>query len=501
MAQKPTPAMDLEEFRRRGHEMVDFMADYYKRIESFSVQAQVEPGYLKSLLPDAAPAQGESWESIMEDVNTKIMPGVTHWLSPNFFAYFPAQTSFPSILADMLCSTLNVVGFNWVCSPACTELETIVLDWLAKALQLPEDFLSKGKGGGVIQGTASEAVVVSVLAGKSKALSKLKTLHGDSYSEQQLHSDTASLVAYCSDQAHSCIKKAFMVAGFAPSQLRVLTTYREDDFSMRPAALQAAMEEDVKAGKVPFFVAATVGTTSTLAVDPISELGPIARTHDVWFHIDAAYAGSACLLPEYRHLINGVEFADAFNFNPHKWMFVGFDCSAYFIKNRSYLLDALSITPEYLRNKASESGEVIDYRDWQIPLGRRFRSLKLWFTLRSYGIEKIQEEIRYHCQLANYFEKLVRSDSRFELVTPKSLTLVCFRVNVGETEEKKNELSKKLLEAVNATTKIFFVHTIVGGIYTLRIPCGAANQTTRHLDQAWTVIVQETDKLLNGADA
>ncbi|KAI6673489.1 hypothetical protein NL676_001395 [Syzygium grande] len=454
--------------------MVDFIADYYKSIESFPVLSQVEPGYLGKLLPDSAPDHPESLQQVLEDVQAKIFPGVTHWQSPNYFAYYPSNSSIAGFMGEMLSAGLNIVGFSWITSPAATELEMIVLDWLAKLLNLPDDFLSTGPGGGVIQGTASEAVLVVLLAAREKFLARIGK------------SSLNKLVVYSSDQTHSALQKACQIGGIYPENCR-----------------------DISAGLVPFLLCATVGTTSSTAVDPLPALAKVAKRNGMWFHIDAAYAGSACICPEYRPYIDGVEEADSFNMNAHKWFLTNFDCSALWIKDRKVLIQALSTNPEFLKNKASQANMVLDYRDWQIPLGRRFRSLKLWMVLRLYGVQNLQQYIRNHIELARQFEDLVSQDPRFELRMPKSLTnlytlspprifsLVCFRLLSPDNDgDKGNKLNRDLLDTVNSTGKIFISHTVLSGTYILRFAVGAPLTEERHVNEAWKVLQDEASKLL-----
>eukprot|EP00163_Fabomonas_tropica_P013522 TRINITY_DN2503_c0_g1_i4.p1 TRINITY_DN2503_c0_g1~~TRINITY_DN2503_c0_g1_i4.p1 ORF type:complete len:502 (+),score=105.31 TRINITY_DN2503_c0_g1_i4:141-1508(+) len=450
-------------------------------MEERPVQAQVEPGYLRPLIPDTAPEDSDSWESIKGDIERVIMPGVTHWQHPNFFAYFPANASFPAMVADMLSGAINCIGFSWVCSPACTELETVMMDWLAKILKLPDVFLSSGKGGGVIQGTASEAVIVCILAARDRALRRLQA-EDESKSKGEL---TSKLVAYMSDQTHSSVQKGCMIAGV---QFRALVT--GDYLTVTPAILQAALDEDRAKGLIPFFLCSTVGTTAACAMDDIPSIGPMANENNLWLHVDAAYAGSACVCPEYRPMINGVEFADSFNFNLHKWLLVNFDCSVLWVRNRSDLLDALSITPEYLRNRASESGLVTDYKDWQLPLGRRFRSLKIWFMLRAYGVKGLQNHIRNHIHLASLFEELVRSDDRFEVVFPRKLSLVCFRL------KGSNDLNAALNAAIEGSHSIFIIHAKMHDQYILRFVPVSEFCEERHIHAAWNIIVEHATKVL-----
>ncbi|KAK3405169.1 hypothetical protein EUGRSUZ_K01418 [Eucalyptus grandis] len=441
--------MDAEQLRESAHRMVDFIADYYKSIESFPVLSQVEPGYLRKLLPDSAPDHPESLQQVLEDVQAKILPGVTHWQSPNYFAYYPSNSSIAGFMGEMLSAGLNIVGFSWITSPAATELEIIVLDWLAKLLNLPDDFLSTGPGGGVIQGTASEAVLVVLLAARDKFLSRIGK------------SSLDKLVVYSSDQTHSALQKACQIGGIYPENCRVLKTDASTNYALSPDLLNEVISQDISTGLVPFLLCATVGTTSSTAVDPLPALATVAKRNGMWFHIDAAYAGSACICPEYRPYIDGVEEADSFNMNAHKWFLTNFDCSALWIKDRKALIQALSTNPEFLKNKASQANMVVDYRDWQIPLGRRFRSLKLWMVLRLYGVQNLQQYIRNHIELARQFEDLVIQDPRFEVVTPRIFSLVCFRLLSPDNDgDKGNKLNRDLLDTVNSTGKIFISHTV-----------------------------------------
>src|SRR5581483_9614026 len=404
--------MSPEEFRKHGHEVVDWIADYYAKIESFPVQSRVVPGQVRASLPPHPPERGESFDNILRDVDKLILPGITHWQSPNFFGFFPANSSGPGILGDLLSSGLAVQGMLWSTSPACTELETHVLDWLVPMLGLPERFLSTSTGGGVIQDTASSSSLCALLAGRERATQ---------YASNKSGCD-GRLTAYTSTQAHSSIEKAMKIAGIGTDNLRLIDV--DERFAMRPDALGRGIEEDKRAGKVPCFVTATFGTTSSNAMDPLREIGAICRQHGIWFHVDGAMSGTAALCPEFRHFQDGIELADSYCFNPHKWMFTNFDCDCFWVADRKALLQTLSILPEYLRNKASESGAVIDYRDWHIQLGRRFRSLKLWFVIRHYGIEGLQYQVREHVRLAQEFAGWIGNDSRFELAAPVPLNLV-----------------------------------------------------------------------------
>ena len=475
--------MTSEEFRRYGHAVIDWIADYQSHVESFPVLSQAKPGQIRASLPERPPERGEPFEAMLKDVEKIILPGVTHWQSPNFFAYFPCNASGPGILGDLLSSGLGVQGMLWSTSPACTELETHVLDWLVPMLGLPKKFLSSNTGGGVIQDTASSAALCALLAARERATN---------YTSNQKGCD-GRIVAYASTQTHSSLQKAAMIAGIGSSNLRLIEV--DENFAMRPAALAKQIEADQRAGLVPCFVCATVGTTSSNGMDPVAEIAEVCRRHNLWLHVDAAMSGSAMLCPEFRHLQNGVEFADSYNFNPHKWMFTNFDCNCFWVADRKALINTLSILPEYLRNQATESGAVIDYRDWHVQLGRRFRSLKLWFVIRHYGVEGLQYHIREHVRLAQQFTGLVRDDKHFELAAPVPLNLVCFRHKGGD------ELNQTIMDRLNRSGDLFLTHTKLNGKLTLRLCVGQTNTQARHVENAWKRICEEAEKVSTTAPA
>jgi len=398
------------------------------------------------------------------------MPGITHWQSPNFYAFFPSNNSGPSILGDLLSSGIGVQGMLWATSPACTELETLVLDWLVEMLGLPSVFLSTGKGGGVIQDTASSATLSALLAAREKATNN----------EMNEEGCDRSLVCYTSSHAHSSLEKAVKIAGIGRKNLRLIEV--DADFAMRPEMLRQTIEADIKAGKKPFFVMATVGSTSSNALDPLAEIGAICHEFGLWFHVDSAMAGTAALCPEFRFIQKGVELADSYVFNPHKWMFTNFDCSVFYVADRASLINAFSIMPEYLRNQGTASGQVFDYRDWHIQLGRRFRSLKLWMVIRYYGVEGLQHHIRRHVELAQMFRSWVEADSRFELMAPSPLNLVCFRLKSGD------EANESLMNRLNQSGKMYFTHTKLEGKYTLRMCIGQSHTEEEHIRHAWEQI-------------
>jgi aromatic-L-amino-acid decarboxylase len=469
--------MDPDAFREHGHAVVDWIADYYKRIESFPVLSQVKPGEIRASLPAEAPQHGEAFESILGDVEKLILPGVTHWQSPNFFAFFNSNTSGPSILGDLLSSGLGVQGMLWATSPACTELETLVLDWLVPALGLPEKFLSTKTGGGVIQDTASSAILCALLAARERATNFQSNRSGV----------PDGLCAYASTQAHSSTEKAMGIAGIGRDNLRLIPT--DEHFAMDANALASAMQNDRCAGLTPFFICATVGTTSSHANDPVPQIGPICQKFGAWLHVDSAMSGTAALCPEFRYLHDGIQYADSYCFNPHKWMFTNFDCDCFYVADRAALIRTMSILPEYLRNQATASGAVIDYRDWQIPLGRRFRSLKLWFVLRHYGIKGLQFHVREHVRLAQQFAGWVREDDRFELAAPAPLNLICFRLKSGD------EANQRLMDALNRSGDLYLTHTKLNDRVTLRLCVGQTNTTKRHVQNAWRRIQEEAGKL------
>ena len=462
--------MSPDEFRKWGKKTVDWIADYYENIESYPVLSQVQPNDIRSLLPSSPPESGESFDDIFEDINKIILPGITHWQSPNFFAFFPANTSGPAILGEMISAGLGVQGMLWATSPACTELETHVMDWLVEGMGLPEKFKSSSTGGGVIQDSASSATLSALLAArerKTKFQSNEKGCDG-------------RLVVYGSSQTHSSLEKAVKIAGMGLDQLRLIEV--DDKFALNPESLENQIEADRQAGLIPCFVCATIGTTSSNAMDPIPRIGRICRESELWLHVDGAMSGTAALCPEFRHLIEGLEMADSYCFNPHKWMFTNFDCDCFYVADRAVLIKTLSVLPEYLKNEATESGAVIDYRDWQIPLGRRFRSLKLWFVIRHYGLAGLRHHIREHVAMAQEFVDWIEESDDFEIAAPAPLNLVCFRHKDGDT------VNRKLMDRLNESGQIYFTHTTLNDKFTLRFSIGQTQTKRQHLKQAWELI-------------
>lgn len=461
--------LTLNEFRQYGHQLVDWMADYYANIEKYPVKSQVKPREIFDRLPDQAPEPGESMAQILADFQDIIFPGLSHWQSPSFFAYFPANSSYPSILAEMLTAGLAGQCMIWETSPAAAELEEKVLGWLKKMLGLPSAW------DGVIQDTASTATLVALLTAREK------------YSNYQINEQGlagfSGLRIYCSTETHSSIEKAVKIAGFGKQNLVKIAV--DDHLRLDPVRLQAEIEQDLSLGLKPLAVVATLGTTGTTAVDPLPAIAAICARYNLWLHIDAAFAGTALLLPEFRWMIAGIDQADSFVFNPHKWMFTNFDCSAYFIKDRAALIRTQTILPEYL--KTQTQGLVNDYRDWGIQLGRRFRALKLWFVIRSFGQEGLRTRIRSHLQLAEQLERKIQSQNQFELMAPRLFNLVCFRWRPENVQEPDaiDRLNKELLHQLNRSGRLYMTHTRVRGMFTLRWVIGQTYVEQRHIDQAW----------------
>ena len=477
MDNKHSIHMTIDEFKNNAYKVIDWIADYYKNVDSFPVLSQAAPGDIRSQLPDHPPEDGETFEAVLADMNEKILPGITHWQSPNFFAFFPCNSSGPAILGDMLSTGLGVQGMLWATSPACTELETHVLDWLVDMLDLPEKFKSTGTGGGVIQDTASSATLCALVAAREKA-------SNGNINETGFD---GTLRVYTSSQAHSSIEKAVKIAGIGKHNLRSIAV--DNEFAMRPSELRRAIEQDITDGLTPAFVCATVGTTSSTALDSLTEIGSICSEFGIWLHVDAAMAGSAAICPEYRFIQEGLEHAQSYCFNPHKFLLTNFDCSCFYVSDKDALIDSLSITPEYLKTKASESNSVFDYRDWQIPLGRRFRSLKLWSVIRHYGIKGMQAHIRQHMESAKALTEEINKDDRFELMAPTVINLVCFRY---KGSDKFNEA---LVQRLNNSGKLYLIHTKLNNKYTIRFSIGQTKTTWDHVIKAWGLILQETEAL------
>ena len=464
--------MDNKKFREHAHQLVDWMADYFEEVENYPVKPDIQPGDILKQLPDEAPAQGESFEDMFDDFKNSIMPGMTHWESPYFMGYFPANKSYPSVLAEMLTATLGAQCMSWLTSPAATELEEQVMEWLRKAIGLPELFT------GVIQSTASTSTLCALLMARER-------ITDFEVNETGFPKD-GMFTVYCSSETHSSIEKDVKIAGFGRQHIRKIPV--DHEYAMDPKALEEAIREDLKKGFKPAAVVATIGTTGSTAIDPLKEIGQICSKYEIFLHVDAAYAGTALLLPELRWMNEGIEHADSFVFNPHKWMFTNFDCSAFYVQDEALLVRTFEIMPEYL--KTPEDERVKNYRDWGIPLGRRFRALKLWFVMRSFGIEGLQEKIRQHLQFAQHLKQKMEQHDHFEVMAPVPLNTICFRFHPGYIDDQKklNELNEKLLEQIQKSGKLFLTHTKLDGKYTIRIVLGNTNLKKHHVDKAWKLI-------------
>ena len=472
--------MTPDEFRRHGYATIDWIADYLETVEQRPVLSRAIPGAVRGQLPTEPPQQPELFESVLNDVESVILPGITHWQSPNFFAFFPANASGPAVLGDLLSSGLGVQGMLWATSPACTELESHVLDWLVDMLGLPHAFKSSTAGGGVIQDTASSASLCALLAARERATG---------YRSNSRGSDP-SLTAYTSTQAHSSIEKAVKIAGIGSNNLRLVDV--DARFAMQPQELERAIATDKQSGKHPFFVNATVGTTSSTAIDPITEIAKVCHQHDVWLHVDAAHAGSAAVCPEFRWIHAGLDGADSYCFNPHKWLLTNFDCDCFYVADRAALINTLSVLPEYLKNQATESGAVIDYRDWQIPLGRRFRALKLWFVIRCFGVKGLQSHIRQHVALAQELAQQIDAASDFEIVAPAPLNLVCFRHCGGD------DVNQAIMDRINESGRLYLTHTKLNDKLVLRMAIGGTLTEHRHVEAAWRLIQEQAAAVCAG---
>lgn len=461
--------MSPNEFRKYGKELIDWVADYYERVESLPVTPDVAPGAIRAMLPESAPEFPEPFGEVIADLDRVVMPGITHWQSPNWFAYFPGDSSFPAILGELVSAGLAQQGMLWSTSPAATEIESHMMDWLVDLLGLPQAWKTSGPGGGVIQMSASDSTHIALVVARQRA------------------QETASLdniVAYGSAQAHSSIEKGARVAGYR--HYRPIGV--DEEFAMQAGLLETAIADDRAAGLHPAFVCSAVGTTGTTAVDPVRSIGRIARREGLWHHVDAAYAGSAMICPEFRHHQDGLELADSYVFNPHKWMFVNFDASAFYVADRRPLIETLSILPPYLQDAASQSGAVIDYRDWHVPLGRRFRALKLWFTLRSFGAEGIRAKIREHVGAAQALAARLEADDRFELVAPTPFALVSFRHVAGDAA------TDRLADAVNRSRRAHLTASkLPDGSSFIRVSVGQTSTTARHVESLGDLFDELTD--------
>lgn len=471
--------MEIDEFRKQAHELVDWMADYLQNVRDYPVKSQVEPHHILDSLPGSPPREAEPFDRIFGDFQSIIMPGMTHWQHPSFFGYFPANSSAPSVLAEMLTATLGAQCMIWQTSPAAADLEERMMHWLREMIGLPASFE------GVIQDTASTATLCSILTAREK--------HSNFAVNEKGFDPSHRFVVYCSSETHSSIEKAVKIAGIGKERLHKVAV--DDSYALDPKKLERAIEGDLAHGLTPLCVVATIGTTGSTAIDPIRAIGEICKRHNIWFHVDAAMAGSALILPEMRWMSDGVELADTFVFNPHKWMLTNFDCSAYFVRDKEALVRTFEILPEYL--KTSEKATVNNYRDWGIPLGRRFRALKLWFVIRSYGVSGLQSLIRNHLAMAKALTQTISETPDFEILAPRSINLICFRYHPKGVDDPSalNTLNERLENSLNASGKIFLTHTKLKGAYTLRMVIGQTQVTQQDVDSAWALI-QATARVL-----
>jgi aromatic-L-amino-acid decarboxylase len=480
--------MNPDEFRHHAHELVDWMADYFERVGELPVTPDVRPGDIARRLPSSPPAAGEPFSRLIEDFRAIILPGMTHWNHPGWFAYFPGNNSPPSVLAEMLTATLGAQCMSWATSPAATELEQVTMEWLRCMVGLPGHFV------GTIQDTASTATLVALLCARERATGYATGSAG--------LVGSAPLAVYASTEAHSSIDKGVKLAGYGLSQLRRVPTDR--NYALQPESLEAMIAEDIRRGVTPACVVATIGTTSSTAIDPMPRIAEICREHGTWLHVDAAYAGTAAIVPELRPFFEGIEHADSIVISPHKWMLVNFDCSAYFVRDRETLLRTFQLTPEYLRT--AHDPEVVNYRDWGIQLGRRFRALKLWFVIRSYGVQGLQDLVRKHVALAHEVAKWIGAEPGFELMAPVPFGLVCFRYRPAGMADggAADELNRELLARVNATHRVHLTHTQLGGRYVIRMVIGQRQTEREHVQEAWRLVreaagsLYKTEKGLSG---
>jgi len=462
--------MDKEEFRRVGHDLIDWIADYFDNIDELPVLAAIEPGDLKAKLPSSAPLQGESMESIVADLDRLIVPALTHWSHPSFFAYFATSTSAPGIFGELLSAAFDNKAMLWRTSPASTELEEVVLDWLRQMMGLDPGML------GIIYDTASVSSLHAIAAAREGVEKRIR--------EEGMSGrpDLPLLRVYVSEQSHSSIEKAVITLGLGQRSMRKIPT--DSEFRMDTGALAAAVDEDKRNGYLPFCVVATVGTTSTSSIDPVPDIVPICEEHAMWLHVDAAYAGSAAVVPELRHILAGCERADSLVTNPHKWLFTPFDLSVLYCRHMGLLKRAFSLVPEYLRTPEQE--KVRSGSDYGIQLGRRFRALKLWMVMRYFGQEGLAARIREHCRLARLFASWVDESPDWELMAPVPLGLVCFRASRGAAD--LDNLNESIMHGVNATGRAFLSHTRLNDKLTLRLSIGNIRTTEQHVRAVWELL-------------
>jgi aromatic-L-amino-acid decarboxylase len=465
--------MDPEAFRREAHRIADWIADYFAAPERYPVLSRVRPGEIRAALPAAAPETGESFDAIFDDFERIVMPGITHWNHPGFFAYFAISGSAPGVLAEFLAAALNVQAMLWRTSPAATELEEVTLNWLRQLVGLPDAFE------GVIYDTASITTLHALAAAREMAVADVRTrgLAG--------RLDLPSFRIYCSEHAHSSVDKAVILLGLGHDSLRRIEV--DSEYRLRPEALAAAIEEDTRAGVRPMAAVATVGTTSTTSIDPVGAIAAICDRNRLWLHVDAAYAGVAAMIPSYAWILRDAALADSVVLNPHKWLFTPFDLSVLYCRRMAAVRAAFALTPEYLRT--TEADAVKNLMDTGIQLGRRFRALKLWMVLRHFGAAGIRDRLAEHMRLAQLFASWVDGDDQFERTAPVPFSVVCFRARGSD------ELNAALLERLNATGEVFLSHTRLAGRYTLRLAIGNLHTAEHHVRRAWALIRSITVEL------
>ncbi|MBN1159112.1 MAG: aspartate aminotransferase family protein [Bacteroidales bacterium] len=468
-----------EEFRKYGHQMVDWISDYFKNIEKYPVKSNLEPGQVFRQIPENPPEKPETADRLLADFEKIILPGMTHWQSPNFYAYFPANSSYPSVLGEMLTAAMGAQCMKWETSPAATELEEAVMNWLRKMTGLPENFT------GVIQDGASTATLCAILTAREKYTAFRANHEG-------MNRQPAMRV-YCSAEAHSSVEKAVKIAGIGKDNLVKIPV--DEVFSLIPEKLEEAIIRDLQSGYKPLCTVAAMGTTSSTAVDPLEDIGLICSRYSIWLHVDAAFSGSALILPEYRWMLTGIERVDSFVFNPHKWLFTNFDCSAYYVKDTEALINTFKLVPEYLKSQLHE--HVNDFSNWGIQLGRRFRALKLWFVLRSFGLNEIQKRLRGHIHFASLLKQWIDLEKNFEILAPVTFNLVCFRFHPEEinNEEDLDRLNETLLKEINRTGKMYLSHTRLAGKYTLRMVVAQTYVEEQHVHKAWKIIYAKSEEM------
>ncbi|GAB5496516.1 MAG: aspartate aminotransferase family protein [Phycisphaerales bacterium] len=487
--------MSPDEFRREALRAVDLVASYMQQVQSLPAKPGTKPGDVFSKIPTEAqsePGEQDEWSRIFEEIESLILPNMMHWQSPSFFGFFPCNSTGPAIIGELLSAGLGQQGMLWQTSPASNELERALLDQMGRAMGLPESFISTSdNGGGCIQSTASEATLTAMVAGRRRVTERGADFH--------------KTTVYASTQTHSSFVKAALIAGLAASAedtSRVRSIAVNEQCEMDLQALERSLREDMASGLTPAMVCATLGTTGTTAIDDLSGIVEVlkqtgAADAGCWLHVDAAHAGALLVCPEHRAMIDGIEHADSMCFNPHKWLLVNFDCDLFWTSDRRSLVNCMSVMPEYLRNKATDTGEVFDYRDWGVPLGRKFRSLKLWLVLRHYGLSGLQAHVRAGLDQADIFESLVRADDRFEVLMPRTMNLVCIALKAGD------EANRRLMELVNNQGPAFLTHTSIpmksGDRYAIRVSIGATTTRTEHIRQLFDQLAGFADEAVVSA--